>query len=130
MYYERSQKMIRRFDKGGDLFYEQISALHKSMRGSNPDATLYWFCRMIDGGCDPLYIARRVVRMASEDIGNADPRALELSLNAWKTYERLGSPEGELAIAQALIYLASASSKCTNRFNERFRLRQRLSLRT
>ncbi|MCL4141441.1 UNVERIFIED_CONTAM: hypothetical protein GTU68_032787, partial [Idotea baltica] len=86
----------------------QISALHKSMRGSNPDATLYWFCRMIDGGCDPLYIARRVVRMASEDIGNADPRGLELALNAWKTYERLGSPEGELAIAQALVYLASA----------------------
>lgn len=105
---EISNEGIRRFDKGGDLFYEQISALHKSMRGSNPDATLYWFCRMIDGGCDPLYIARRVVRMASEDIGNADPRALELSLNAWKTYERLGSPEGELAIAQALIYLASA----------------------
>ena len=99
---------VRRFDKGGDLFYEQISALHKSMRGSNPDATLYWFCRMIDGGCDPLYIARRVVRMASEDIGNADPRGLELALNAWKTYERLGSPEGELAIAQALVYLASA----------------------
>lgn len=105
---EIANEGIRRFDKGGDLFYEQISALHKSMRGSNPDATLYWFCRMIDGGCDPLYIARRVVRMASEDIGNADPRALELALNAWKTYERLGSPEGELAIAQALIYLASA----------------------
>jgi len=105
---EIANEGIRRFDKGGDLFYEQISALHKSMRGSNPDATLYWFCRMIDGGCDPLYIARRVVRMASEDIGNADPRALDISLNAWKTYERLGSPEGELAIAQALIYLASA----------------------
>ncbi len=105
---EIASEGVRRFDKGGDLFYEQISALHKSMRGSNPDATLYWFCRMIDGGCDPLYIARRVVRMASEDIGNADPRALELALNAWKTYERLGSPEGELTIAQALVYLASA----------------------
>ena len=105
---EIASEGVRRFDKGGDLFYEQISALHKSMRGSNPDATLYWFCRMIDGGCDPLYIARRVVRMASEDIGNADPRGLELALNAWKTYERLGSPEGELAIAQALVYLASA----------------------
>ncbi len=100
---------LRRFDKGGDLFYEQISALHKSVRGSNPDAALYWFCRMIDGGCDPLYIARRVVRMASEDIGNADPRALDLCVNAWQTFQRLGSPEGELAIAQAIIYLASAA---------------------
>jgi len=99
----------RRFDKKGDLFYEQISALHKSVRGSDPDAALYWFCRMIDGGCDPLYIARRIIRMASEDIGNADPRALELCLNAWQTYERLGSPEGELALAQAVIYLASAA---------------------
>ncbi len=90
----------RRFDKGGDNFYDQISALHKSVRGSNPDASLYWFCRMIDGGCDPLYVARRVVRMASEDIGNADPRALEICLNAWETYDRLGSPEGELAIGQ------------------------------
>ncbi len=98
----------RRFDKGGDLFYEQISALHKSVRGSNPDAALYWFCRMLDGGCDPIYIARRVVRMASEDIGNADPRALSLCMDAWQTYERLGSPEGELAIAQAVVYLASA----------------------
>lgn len=105
---EIASQGVRRFDKGGDLFYEQISALHKSMRGSNPDATLYWFCRMLDGGCDPLYIARRVVRMASEDIGNADPRALEITLNAWQTYERLGSPEGELALAQALVYLASA----------------------
>ncbi len=103
-----SQK-LRRFDKGGDLFYEQISALHKSVRGSNPDASLYWFCRMIDGGCDPLYITRRVVRMASEDIGNADPRALQLALDAWQTYERLGSPEGELAIAQAIVYLASTA---------------------
>lgn len=99
---------VRRFDKGGDLFYEQISALHKSVRGTNPDAALYWLCRMLDGGCDPLYIARRVVRMASEDIGNADPRGLELSMNAWQAYERLGSPEGELALAQAVIYLASA----------------------
>ena len=99
---------LRRFDKGGDLFYEQISALHKSVRGSNPDAALYWLCRMLDGGCDPLYIARRVVRMASEDIGNADPRGLELAMNAWQAYERLGSPEGELSIAQAVAYLASA----------------------
>ena len=100
---------VRRFDKGGDLFYEQISALHKSVRGSSPDAALYWFCRMLDAGCDALYIARRVVRIASEDIGNADPRALELALNAWQVQERLGSPEGELAIAQAVIYLASAA---------------------
>ena len=99
---------VRRFDKGGDLFYEQISALHKSVRGSSSDASLYWFARMIDGGCDPLYIARRVVRMASEDIGNADPRALQLALNAWEVQERLGSPEGELAIAQAICYLAAA----------------------
>jgi putative ATPase len=98
----------RRFDKGGDLFYEQISALHKSVRGSDPDASLYWFARMLDGGCDPLYIARRVARMASEDIGNADPRGLQLALNAWDVYERLGSPEGELAIAQAVVYLACA----------------------
>ncbi|MEQ9023253.1 MAG: replication-associated recombination protein A [Pseudomonadales bacterium] len=98
----------RRFDKGGDHFYDQISALHKSVRGSNPDAAMYWFGRMIDGGCDPLYIARRVVRMATEDIGNADPRALEICLNAWETYDRLGSPEGELAIAQAISYLACA----------------------
>ncbi len=98
----------RRFDKGGDLFYEQISALHKAVRGSSPDASLYWFARMIDGGCDPLYLARRVLRMASEDIGNADPRALSICLDAWNTYERLGSPEGELAIAQAIVYLACA----------------------
>ncbi|MBA1145522.1 replication-associated recombination protein A [Ectothiorhodospiraceae bacterium WFHF3C12] len=97
----------RRFDKGGDAFYEQISALHKSVRGSAPDASLYWFCRMLDGGCDPLYIARRVVRMASEDIGNADPRALTLALNAWDVQHRLGSPEGELALAQAVVYMAS-----------------------
>ncbi len=99
---------VRRFDKGGDAFYEQISALHKSVRGSNPDASLYWLCRMLDGGCDPLYIARRVVRMASEDIGNADPRALTIALEAWETQERLGSPEGELAIAQAVVYMACA----------------------
>lgn len=100
---------VRRFDKGEDLFYEQISALHKSVRGSSPDAALYWFARMIDGGCDPEYIARRVLRMASEDIGNADPRALTLALEAWQTYQRLGSPEGELAIAQAIVYLAVAA---------------------
>ncbi|VAW51837.1 Replication-associated recombination protein RarA [hydrothermal vent metagenome] len=104
-----TSQSLRRFDKGGDLFYEQISAMHKSVRGSNPDAALYWFCRMIDGGCDPLYIARRVVRMASEDIGNADPRGLQLALDAWQTFERLGSPEGELAIAQAIIFLACAA---------------------
>ncbi len=99
---------VRRFDKQGEAFYDQISALHKSVRGSSPDAALYWFARMIDGGVDPLYLARRVVRMASEDIGNADPRALPLALNAWDVQERLGSPEGELAIAQALVYLACA----------------------
>ena len=99
---------VRRFDKGGDSFYEQISALHKSVRGSQPDAALYWLARMLDGGCDPLYIARRVVRMASEDIGNADPRGLRIALDAWESYERLGSPEGELAIAQAVTYLACA----------------------
>lgn len=100
---------LRRFDKGGDVFYEQISALHKSVRGSSPDAALYWLCRMLDGGCDPLYIARRIVRMASEDIGNADPRALRLALDAWEVQERLGSPEGELALAQAVIYLSCAA---------------------
>ena len=99
---------LRRFDKGGEAFYDQISALHKSVRGSSPDAALYWFARMLDGGCDPLYIARRVVRMASEDIGNADPRGLRLALDAWDTQERLGSPEGELAIAQAIVFLACA----------------------
>lgn len=100
---------LRRFDKGGEAFYDQISALHKSVRGSAPDAALYWFARMIDGGCDPLYLARRVVRIASEDIGNADPRGLRLALDAWETQERLGSPEGELAIAQAIVYLACAA---------------------
>ncbi|MDC1529496.1 replication-associated recombination protein A, partial [Gammaproteobacteria bacterium] len=98
----------KRFDKGGDSFYEQISVLHKAVRGSAPDAALYWLCRMLDGGCDALYIARRVVRMASEDIGNADPRGLQLALNAWDVQQRLGSPEGELAIAQALVFLACA----------------------
>lgn len=110
----------RRFDNKGDIFYEQISALHKSVRGSDPDAALYWLCRMLDGGCDPIYIARRVVRMASEDIGNADPRGLEISLNAWSCFERLGSPEGELAIAQAVVYLACAakSNAVYSAFNE------------
>lgn len=98
---------LRRFDKGGDTFYDQISALHKSVRGSSPDASLYWLARMLDGGADPFYVARRVVRMASEDIGNADPRGLQLALNAWEALERLGSPEGELALAQAVSYLAS-----------------------
>jgi len=100
---------LRRFDRGGDLFYDQISALHKSVRGSDPDAALYWFARMLDGGCDPQYIARRVLRMASEDIGNADPRALRIALDAWEVYERLGTPEGELALAQAVVFLASAA---------------------
>jgi putative ATPase len=99
----------RRFDKQGEYFYDQISALHKSIRGSDPDASLYWLMRMLDGGCDPLYIARRLIRVASEDIGNADPRALRLCLDACETYERLGSPEGELAIAQAAVFLACAA---------------------
>jgi putative ATPase len=99
---------LRRFDKGGDAFYDQISALHKAVRGSDPDASLYWLVRMLDGGADPLYMGRRIVRMASEDIGLADPRALEVALNACATYERLGSPEGELALAQAVIYMAVA----------------------
>ncbi len=99
----------RRFDKGGEYFYDQISAMHKSVRGSSPNAALYWLCRMLDGGCDPIYIARRLVRMASEDIGNADPRGLELAMSAWDVQERLGSPEGELALAQAVIYLAVAA---------------------
>jgi len=100
---------LRRFDKQGDVFYDQISALHKSVRGSDPDASLYWFCRMVDGGCDPVYICRRVVRIAVEDIGIADPRGLDLALSGWQTFERLGSPEGELAIAQAIVYLACAA---------------------
>jgi len=103
---EAAGTRYRRFDKGGDAFYDQISALHKSVRGSSPDAALYWLCRMLDGGCDPHYIARRVVRMASEDIGNADPRGLQLALAAWDAYDRIGSPEGELALAQAVLYLA------------------------
>ncbi len=105
---ETASGAYRRFDKYGEAFYDQISALHKSVRGTAPDAALYWLARMLDGGCDPLYIARRVVRMASEDIGNADPRGLQLALNAWDVQERLGSPEGELAIAQAVVYLACA----------------------
>lgn len=100
---------LRRFDKGGDTFYDQISALHKSVRGSNPDASLYWFVRMLDGGADPRYLARRIIRMATEDIGLADPRALRLALDAAETYERLGSPEGELALAEAVVYLACAA---------------------
>jgi putative ATPase len=98
----------RRFDKRGELFYDQISALHKSVRDSDPDAALYWLCRMLDGGCDPGFIARRLVRMASEDIGNADPRALTLALAAWDSFDRLGSPEGELGLAQACVFLACA----------------------
>jgi putative ATPase len=99
----------RRFDKQGEYFYDQISALHKSVRGSDPDASLYWLMRMLDGGCDPLYIARRMVRVASEDVGNADPRALRITLDAWDVLERLGSPEGELALAQAVVFLACAA---------------------
>lgn len=99
----------RRFDKQGDVFYDQISALHKSIRGSDPDASLYWLMRMLDGGCDPLYVARRMIRVASEDIGNADPRAMQIALSAWDVLERLGSPEGDLALAQAVVYLACAA---------------------
>ena len=102
-------RSMRRFDKGGDAFYDQISALHKSVRGSDPDASLYWFCRMLDGGADPLYVGRRMIRMASEDIGLADPRALQITLDAVATFERLGTPEGELALAEAVIYLACAA---------------------
>ena len=105
---EVAEGSYRRFDKGGDQFYDQTSALHKSVRGSDPDAALYWLCRLLDGGCDPRYIARRVLRMACEDIGNADPRALTLALEACEVFDRLGSPEGELAIAQAVVYLAVA----------------------
>ena len=99
----------RRFDKKGEQFYDQISALHKAVRGTDPDAALYWLCRMLDGGCDPRYVCRRVIRMASEDIGNADPRALQLALEAAEAYERLGSPEGELALAQAVVFMAVAA---------------------
>jgi putative ATPase len=110
---EQSQEIAsggrRRFDKGGDQFYDQISALHKAVRGSDPDAALYWLARMLDGGCDPHYLARRITRMAAEDIGLADPRALALTLDAWQTYERLGSPEGELALAEAVVYLSVAA---------------------
>ena len=102
-------KNLRRFDKGGEQFYDQISALHKSVRGSDADASLYWLVRMLDGGADPLYLARRVVRMAVEDVGLADPRALRLALDATETYERLGSPEGELALAEAVLYMAVAA---------------------
>ena len=101
-------RSLRRFDKGGEAFYDQISALHKAVRGSDPDASLYWMCRMLDGGADPLYVARRVIRMASEDIGLADPRALRMALDAAEAYERLGSPEGELALAECVLYLAVA----------------------
>lgn len=100
---------VRRFDKQGEAFYDQISALHKAVRGSDPDAALYWLARMLDGGCDPFYIARRILRMASEDIANADPRAMQIALDAWDTFDRLGSPEGELAIAQAVVYMAIAA---------------------
>ncbi|HBK75194.1 MAG TPA: recombination factor protein RarA, partial [Gammaproteobacteria bacterium] len=96
----------RRFDRGGDYFYDQISALHKSIRGTDPDASLYWLVRMLEAGCDPRYIARRLIRVASEDVGNADPRALALALNGAEAYERLGTPEGELALAQVTVYLA------------------------
>ena len=106
---EVAQGGARRFDKQGEYFYDQISALHKSIRGSDPDASLYWLMRMLDGGCDPLYVARRMVRVASEDIGNADPRALRISLDAWETLQRLGSPEGELALAQAVVFMACAA---------------------
>jgi putative ATPase len=110
---ERLQAVLQRrapiYDKSQEGHYNLISALHKSLRGSDTDAALYWFARMLDGGCDPLYVARRVVRMASEDIGNADPRGLQLALNAWDVQQRLGSPEGELAIAQAVVYLAAAA---------------------
>lgn len=114
------QGSARRFDKGGDSFYEQISALHKAVRGSSPDGALYWLVRMLDGGCDPLYVARRLVRMASEDVGNADPRALQIALSAWDAQTRVGSPEGELVIAQAVIYLACApkSNAVYNAYNQ------------
>ena len=118
-----TQTSLRRFDNKGEYFYDLISAMHKSVRGTDPDASLYWFCRMLDGGCDPLYIARRVVRIASEDIGNADLRGLQIALNAWDTYARLGSPEGELAIAHAIVYLSCApkSNAVYKAFNQAMR---------
>ena len=150
-------ELLRRYDKGGEQFYDTISALHKSVRGSDPDAALYWLVRMLDGGVDPRYVARRVIRMASEDIGLADPRALRLALDAAEVYERLGSPEGELALAQAVVYLArgaeverglqglergarlrargrhaagaAAPAQCADQADEAARLRQRLPLR-
>jgi len=111
---------MRRYDKGGEQFYDTISSLHKSVRGSDPDASLYWFVRMLDGGADPRYMARRMVRMAVEDVGLADPRALRLALDAAETYERLGTPEGELALAECIIYLAVApkSNAVYNAYNE------------
>ena len=109
LFNELMQQTVRHFDKHGDIFHEQISALHKAVRGSASDAALYWLCRLLDGGCDPYYLARRIIRMATEDIGNADPRGLSLALDAWEVYERLGSPEGELALAQAVIYLSFAA---------------------
>ncbi len=120
LFEEVLQQDYRHFDKQGDVFYEQISALHKSVRGSSPDGALYWLCRMLDGGCDPAYIARRVVRMASEDIGNADPRGLSLAMDAWQALDRLGHPEGELALAQAVVYLACApkSTAVYNAYNQ------------
>jgi putative ATPase len=113
-------RAARKFDKGGDNFYDQISALHKSVRGSNADASLYWFCRMLDGGADPRYLARRLIRMAVEDIGLADPRALDITVAAAEVYERLGSPEGELALAESCVYLAIAakSNAVYNAYNE------------
>ena len=118
-----TQTSLRRFDNKGEYFYDLISALHKSVRGTDPDAALYWYCRMLDGGCDPLYIARRVVRIASEDIGNADPRALQIALNAWDAFTRLGTPEGELAIAHAIVFLSCApkSNAVYMAFNEAMR---------
>ena len=117
---EASGASHRRFDKGGDAFYDQISALHKAVRGSAPDAALYWLARMLDGGCDPAYVARRLTRMASEDIGLADPRALQIAMDAWEAYRRVGSPEGELALAEATIYLAATpkSNAALNAFGE------------
>lgn len=123
---EVTRDSLRRFDKGGDAFFDQISALHKCMRGSDPDAALYWYCRMLDGGCDPLYIARRVLRFASEDIGNADPRAAELALYAWQSYERLGSPEGDLAVAHAIVF-ASVAAKSNAVYTAFKRARQFVS---